>query len=296
MPVTTPPALSAIPAFPALSERAAGTYNANAYACLNHWATTGGPQLAALANNVADNATDAAGSASSAATARTAAEQAQAAAESASAASKWVSGTTYAEGFVAWSPADFGSYRRKSTGAGTTDPSADSANWAKLGAASGLVLLSTYDAASASTVDIETGIGSTYDDYLIVFENVVTSSASQLEMRFKKSGAYITGSTYKQQYRTDTGSGTWYANTKFGPTGLGTAGTSVVSGRTHIAAANTAGKTTVETFWGYVDSSAGGFVQAFGFETTSAALQGVRFYVSSGTFTSGTFRLYGFAK
>jgi hypothetical protein len=138
MPVTTPPALSAIPAFPALSERAAGTYNANAYACLNHWATTGGPQLAALANNVADNATDAAGSASSAATARTAAEQAQAAAESASAASKWVSGTTYAEGFVAWSPADFGSYRRKSTGAGTIDPSADSANWAKLGASAAL--------------------------------------------------------------------------------------------------------------------------------------------------------------
>lgn len=76
MPVTTPPALSAIPAFPALSERAAGTYNANAYACLNHWATTGGPQLAALANNVAGNATDAAGSASSAATAKGDAESA----------------------------------------------------------------------------------------------------------------------------------------------------------------------------------------------------------------------------
>jgi hypothetical protein len=76
MPVTTPPALSAIPAFPALSERAAGTYNAAAYACLNHWATTGGPQLAALANNVAGNATDAAGSASSAATAKNDAESA----------------------------------------------------------------------------------------------------------------------------------------------------------------------------------------------------------------------------
>jgi len=74
--VTTPPALSAIPAFPALSERAAGTYNANAYACLNHWATTGGPQLAALANNVAGNATDAAGSASSAAAAKNDAESA----------------------------------------------------------------------------------------------------------------------------------------------------------------------------------------------------------------------------
>lgn len=43
---------------------------------------------------------------------------------------KWVSGTTYNEGVLVWSPADFQNYRRKSTGAGTTDPSADSTNWA----------------------------------------------------------------------------------------------------------------------------------------------------------------------
>lgn len=80
MPVTTPPALSAIPAFPALSERAAGTYNANAYACLNHWAATGGPQLAALAANVFANATDAAGSATAAGSAKDDAEAAATAA------------------------------------------------------------------------------------------------------------------------------------------------------------------------------------------------------------------------
>lgn len=80
MPVTTPPALSAIPAFPALSERAAGTYNANAYACLNHWAATGGPQLAALAANVFANATDAAGSATAAEAAKDGAEAAATAA------------------------------------------------------------------------------------------------------------------------------------------------------------------------------------------------------------------------
>ena len=44
--------------------------------------------------------------------------------------SKWVSGTTYAEGVVVWSPINFFSYRRKVAGAGTTDPSADSTNWA----------------------------------------------------------------------------------------------------------------------------------------------------------------------
>ena len=44
--------------------------------------------------------------------------------------SKWVSGTTYAQGDVEWSPINFFSYRRKVAGAGTTDPSADPTNWA----------------------------------------------------------------------------------------------------------------------------------------------------------------------
>lgn len=42
---------------------------------------------------------------------------------------KWISGTTYALGDVAWSPIDFQAYRRKIAGAGTTDPSADTTNW-----------------------------------------------------------------------------------------------------------------------------------------------------------------------
>jgi phage-related tail fiber protein len=41
----------------------------------------------------------------------------------------WVSGTTYAIGDVTWSPITFYAYRRKTAGAGTTDPSADSTNW-----------------------------------------------------------------------------------------------------------------------------------------------------------------------
>lgn len=42
---------------------------------------------------------------------------------------KWVSGTTYAEGAVVWSPVTFVNYRRKTAGGGTTDPSSDSTNW-----------------------------------------------------------------------------------------------------------------------------------------------------------------------
>lgn len=41
----------------------------------------------------------------------------------------WVSGTTYAIGNVRFSPITYLSYRRKTAGAGTTDPSADPTNW-----------------------------------------------------------------------------------------------------------------------------------------------------------------------
>lgn len=42
----------------------------------------------------------------------------------------WVSGTSYTAGQVRYSPVDFFMYRRKTNGAGTTDPSLDSTNWA----------------------------------------------------------------------------------------------------------------------------------------------------------------------
>lgn len=50
-------------------------------------------------------------------------------AAAANGASVWVSGTTYAAGVLRWSPANGRTYRRLTAGAGTTDPSADPANW-----------------------------------------------------------------------------------------------------------------------------------------------------------------------
>ena len=44
-------------------------------------------------------------------------------------ATEWVSGTTYDTGDNVWSPIDYQTYRRKTDGAGTTDPSADTTNW-----------------------------------------------------------------------------------------------------------------------------------------------------------------------
>jgi hypothetical protein len=71
---------------------------------------------------------DAVSSAASAATASAAATSAVASAN----ATQWVSGTTYTAGAVVWSPINYLTFRRKTTGGGTTDPSLDSTNWAQV--------------------------------------------------------------------------------------------------------------------------------------------------------------------
>jgi hypothetical protein len=98
----------------------------------------------ANAQAVAVNA-NAVSSAASAATASAAATSAVASAN----ATQWVSGTTYTAGAVVWSPITYLSYRRKTTGGGTTDPSSDSTNWAQV-AGTGDTLLGTAQTFTAT--------------------------------------------------------------------------------------------------------------------------------------------------
>ena len=94
------------------------------------------PDFATEANALAVDVTAKQVTASTAATtATTKAQEAAASASLAAAVSgavEWVSGTTYAEGVVVWSPITYLSYRRKTAGGGTTDPSLDETNWALL--------------------------------------------------------------------------------------------------------------------------------------------------------------------
>lgn len=90
---------------------------------------TFGTEANTVASEVNANATTASTGATTATT-----KAAEAAASAASAAAStgvsiWVSGTTYAIGDQRFSPITFLTYRRTTAGAGTTDPSADSANW-----------------------------------------------------------------------------------------------------------------------------------------------------------------------
>lgn len=123
--------ITAMPTAPSRSQ-AAAVFIVNADASVaaeatrvteeNIWAT----QANTVAGEVNANAVIAAAAASAAAASATAA---------ASTGIKWVSGTTYADGDARWSPINYQTYRRKGAGAGTTDPSADSANWQAITAA-----------------------------------------------------------------------------------------------------------------------------------------------------------------
>ncbi len=121
MAITATPALTTVPPFPALSDRAAGTYNTKAYAFGAHMSNTFNSELSALASAAFNNA----------AAAETAATTASGAAAAAGAIA-WVSGTTYAIGNARFSPIDGQTYRRITSGAGTTDPSADATNWVRV--------------------------------------------------------------------------------------------------------------------------------------------------------------------
>lgn len=136
MPITVTPVFPDRTLGPALFEPAADQFYRDI--------VTAVPQMNSLEVNVNAKEVSAASAASvasikagsavtSAAQALSSSSQAAAAALSAvGAAPMWVSGTAYAAGQTVWSPISFRTYRRKTTGAGTTDPSIDNSKWSDI--------------------------------------------------------------------------------------------------------------------------------------------------------------------
>lgn len=87
------------------------------------------PGVNAQSQAAYDNANSARTDALSAQDSATAAIAAANAASASANATKWVSGTTYTDGQVVWSPSTYLTYRRKGAGAGAVDPSSDITNW-----------------------------------------------------------------------------------------------------------------------------------------------------------------------
>lgn len=114
-----------------------------------------------------------------AAAAVSAANDATAAANSAASAGAvlWVSGTSYAVGYVVYSPINFQNYRCIVATSGTTDPSLDETNWLQLGGGGGGGLTEQTATTTATT---ETAIA-TYvaADYTAMELTVVADSGGE---------------------------------------------------------------------------------------------------------------------
>ncbi len=121
MPVT------ALPTAPLVTDSKT-VFNERAFALVGQLPTMV-TEINALETNVNTKEASATASAAAAASAQTSASNSAAAAAASSGAAIWVSGTTYAIGDARYSPANGAVYRRKTAGAGTTDPSLDTTNW-----------------------------------------------------------------------------------------------------------------------------------------------------------------------
>lgn len=146
MALTIPPTITALPTPPSTSSPT--TFDARADAFLGQFPTLTS-ETNAVASNVYSNAVDAFGNATSAATSAINAANSASAAAASSGAAIWVSGTTYAIGDARYSPANSAVYRRLTSGAGTTDPSADPTNWGAIipvSAGSSIFLATNYGA------------------------------------------------------------------------------------------------------------------------------------------------------
>lgn len=130
-------AISALPTPPSRDDPANFAARGDAFLGALPTFATEANALAVEANGYATSASASASTATTQATnssnSATASAASALAASAASNASAWVSGTTYQAGAVVYSTVNFISYRRKITGAGTTDPSSDSTNWTSLG-------------------------------------------------------------------------------------------------------------------------------------------------------------------
>lgn len=154
-------------------------------------------------------------------------------------------------------------------------------------------LISTHTASAAATFDIEPTFVSTYDRYIILIEDLtVGTNAVSLQMRLKVSGAYITTSTYTTR-NLDLTQTAGSAQAQIFAT-LGSAAQYYVN--LNLLVVNPLSTTyeknvLIDGFSSSANTKPALLVN----NGTTAALQGIRLYPSSGTIT-GTARVYGIRK
>jgi len=239
-------------------------------ACIT-WFATQMSKVGAACVSAYQNAVAAAASASAAAAAAEAATYT-------SGATQWVSGTTYAKGAVAWSPATGRSYRRLTAGAGTVDPSLDRVNWAGLSYESTVLATATISAAVAN-VDFLNIFSSEFDKYTIELQGLVKSVSGQTSMVQLAFGGVVATSGYSADYAGGSGGTT--------SSGLPIIINLQFTGTVEIRNANGS----------YKSLGSRGFDGSFRYYeagiSVAGAASGFRIIAGSGTITAGTIRIFG---
>lgn len=182
---------------------------------------------------------------------------------------------------------------------------------AALAAPGSMKLLQTVTASSSATVDLETTIDSTYDQYLITVERAMPASDDQpLNVRFKIGGSYLSGATdywWNSQIILNATSG---INGDVSDTEISTTAVSAGSGVGNDTAecidldlrlsrpALTTGYPHISWTGSYERATDGALcsLAGNGRYNGTGAVTGVRFLFASGNIASGIFRLYGIKK
>jgi|LauGreDrversion4_2_1035121.scaffolds.fasta_scaffold179710_5 hypothetical protein len=179
--------------------------------------------------------------------------------------------------------------------------------WANPSAGAMTFISVTTVSGTPSTLDITSGISSTYDDYIVIFENAALSAnAAKLQMLLYKSGAYQENTYQDLIIAIDAGSTS--------PVGAGdsvcftiskqaaSTNANLRSGTIYLYNLNSTTAYASGCTWSSQNTGTSGtgtnnlITTGGGTEATAAAVTRLRFRPSTGTFTSGTFRLYGIQK
>lgn len=209
--------------------------------------------------------------------------------------------TPTAGGVVYGDGANYASTAAGFSGQVLTSAGSSAPTWAT--PASAMVFLSTQTVSSSvAQVDFTSGITSTYDDYLLIYEAVV--GPTKPGIRVQKSGTFQTTNYNYAGVQGQTGGPTFAASsgdTKARINGAnGISGSNLSFGCVYLLNANNATGQTCLTLQGGSVGATGTANYAnmfYATQTTSAVVTGLRFYDDdANNLTAGTFRLYGIQK
>lgn len=171
-----------------------------------------------------------------------------------------------------------------------------------------LTLLSTLTASNSATIDME-AFSSTYDNYFLIVKGVrPATTGTTLRCQFKLSGAYDTSGSYRFHA---------HASNVFNSTYASFNGSSITSIQISSALDNSQAESTFGCVMNILDVNETSFYRGVTWNGltinnssnnttvangigsnngTTSALTGIRFLMSAGDISVGTFQLYGIAK